>query len=130
MTQNFIVSVPGRSQPLCIAADSHRFAGGGVTFYKSGQLVAVTPTVDLVANADCLPDFPGLSQFQVPEARTAEPICLGAVAEPGEALELQPSQAFTSFHRTGSPSIGPFLAGFGLGLVGAFGLVLSLIGVR
>ncbi|WP_200627799.1 hypothetical protein [Pseudomonas sp. LAM2023] len=77
MTQQFIVSVPGRAQPLCIEADSYKyggFEGDGVTPFKGESQVAIVPAVDLVATADCLPVFPALPQFMPPMICTDDEI--------------------------------------------------------
>lgn len=133
MTQSFIVSVPGRAQPLCISAD--KFASDGLndrgfTFVKGGEVVAQLPVVDLVAKADCFPDFPALSQFQGPaDVLMIEPTCVSAVSEPARELEPLPAQAVTTFHGSRGPAGWPFLAGIALGFIGGFGLALSHAGL-
>lgn len=132
MTQNFIVSVPGRAQPLCVSADSFGpdgFNDRGVSFRKGAEVVARLPGVDLVVKADCLPEFPALSQFQGPDVLMAAPVCMGAASEPGCELEPLPAQTVTTFQGSGGPAGWPFLAGIGLGFIGGFGLALSHAGV-
>lgn len=91
MTHQYIVSVPGRSQPLCVEADSYKPGGfdhDGVSFYKGNEVVAIVPAVDLVARSTCLPDFPELSQFQPPRVLGGVQAC--AVLEGGHKLPPPP----------------------------------------
>lgn len=67
MTHKFIVSVPGRSQPVCIEADSYSRPSGILSFVKGGEVVAEFPEYDLLARSSCLHAFLDLKQFQVPE---------------------------------------------------------------
>lgn len=132
MTQQFIVSVPGRAQPLCIEADTYVTGGfdrDGVMFRKGAEVVAIVPAVDLVAKADSLPAFPDLSQFKGPDLMLPEPACLASFAEPVRALEPLPAQTSTSFHSWGVPAFWPFLSGCSLGLLGGIGMTLSHVGV-
>lgn len=123
MTHQFVVSVPGRAQPVCIKADSVERDGlseSGFTFRQGGDVVAELPAADLVARSICLPNRLDPSQLW-----GAEPICLSAFSEPVRELEPLPAMrvgmALTWF--------GPWLAGVGFGLVVGFGAALSHVGV-
>lgn len=135
MTQQFIVSVPGRAQPLCIEADSfdgiHGLAGGA-RFIKGGSVVACLASTDLVACATCLPAFPELAQFK------PAPVCAdlgyvygpgGTILEQGAALEPLPAKTCVGFSSLGVPAFWPFLSGCVLGLIGGIGLALSHAGM-
>lgn len=132
MTQQFIVSVPGRAQPLCIEADTYVTGGfdrDGVMFRKGAEVVAIVPAVDLVAKADSLPAFPDLSQFKGPDLMLPEPACLASFAEPVRALEPMTAKACIGFSNRGVPAFWPFLSGCALGFIGGFGMALSHAGV-
>lgn len=128
MTQQFIVSVPGRTQPICIEADSYEGISGNVSgakFIKDGEVVASLATTDLVARSTCLPAFPELEQFQAPDLALPDPACLASFAEPVRALEPLPAQTITSFNSCGVPAYWPFMLGGALGFIGGFALALS-----
>lgn len=131
MTQQFIVSVPGRSQPVCIEADAIErddLNDAGVAFRKGGEVVARLPAVDLAARADCLPEFPDLSQFKpvAPDlVFLGEP---GQVLQQGEAIEPLPVRSSTAFCSSGTPAVWPLVSGFALGVIVGVGAVLSWAG--
>ncbi|WP_445677588.1 hypothetical protein [Pseudomonas putida] len=135
MTQKFIVSVPGRAQPLCIEADTYKpggFEGDGVSFIKVAEVVAIVPAVDLVAKADCLPAFPDLSQFAAPTSARVElleGVSIERIAEPVRGLDPEPLNTFVTHNRWGVPVFWPAFAGLMVGLVGGVGLALSHLGV-
>lgn len=123
MTQQFIVSVPGRAQPLCVSADSFErdsHNDRGFAFHKGNEVVARLPVVDLVAKAECLPDFPAISQFQGTDVLMTSK----SVRE----LEPLPAQTYSTVHNSGGLAVWPFLAGIGIGFIGGFGLALSSVG--
>lgn len=128
MTQKFIVSVPGRAQPLCIEADSFDRDGwndGGFTFRQGADVVAQFPSVDLVAKAESMPDFPELSQFLPPEVLPkAMPSHLVPPPPPAmRSLKAKPAK----FKVNPSPCW-PFLSGLALGLlVGVMGMLVFAI---
>lgn len=133
MTHKFIVSVPGRAQPLCIEADTykpHGFESNSFSFRKGDEEVAIVPGVDLIARSSALPPFPELSQFCGSDlVMLPEPACLASFAEPVRALEPLPAQTSTGFSSWGVPTFWPFLAGGALGFIGGFGLALSHAGM-
>lgn len=130
MTQKFIVSVRGRAQPLCIEADAWSgTVDRGVAFFVGNEKVASLSDADLIAQSDCLPDFPALSQFRGPDLLLPEPACLAAYAEPVRGLEPLPVQAGSALKWLGVPAFWPFLSGGALGFIGGFGLALSHAGV-
>lgn len=130
MTHQYIVSVPGRAQPLCIKADSWKGIGDtGARFFCGDEQVASLGTTDLIAKVSALPDFPDLSQFKGPDLVLPEPACLASFAEPVRALEPLPAQSFTTFHNPAGSAFWPFLSGSALGFIGGVGLALSHAGV-
>lgn len=132
MTHKFIVSVPGRAQPLCIEADTykpHGFESNSFSFCKAGEEVAIVPGVDLIARSSALPAFPELSQFRGPDLVLPEPACLASFAEPFRALEPLPAQACVGFTSRGAPPFWSFLSGCALGLLGGIGMTLSHAGL-
>lgn len=130
MTHQYIVSVPGRAQPLCIEADSWKGVGeNGAMFFKGDGLVASLPKTDLIAHASALPAFPDLSQFKEPDLVLPEPACLASFAEPVRALEPLTAQSFATFHNPAGSAFWPLLSGSALGFIGGVGLALSHAGV-
>lgn len=126
MTHKFIVSVPGRAQPLCIEADSFCRDGwndGDFSFRLGADVVAQFPVVDMVALAESLPAFPDLSQFRGPGLELPEPACLASFVEP------PPARIGAGFSGWGVPAFWPFLSGCALGLIGGVGLALSHAGL-
>ena len=131
MTHKYIVSVPGRSTPICIEADSYRGIGEtGARFFVAGDTVANVPVVDLIACSTCLPDFPDLSQFKGVDLTFAEPMHLeaGMTCEPVRAIEPLPPTSFTTFNGSSVPAFWPFLAGAALGFISGVCLGLSHAG--
>lgn len=125
MTHKYIVSVPGRSTPICIEADSYTgISETGVRFFVAGDTVANVPAVDLIARSTCLPDFPDLSQFKGVDLASAEPMHL----EAGMTLDPLPPTSFTTFNGSSVPAFWPFLSGCALGFIGGFGMALSHAG--
>lgn len=135
MTHKYIVSVPGRAQPLCIEADSFKEmlgVEGSAVFIKDGAVVASLISTDLVANATCLPAFPELPQFHSALANCSDAFLElepGMTCEPVRALESLPAQASLGFGGWTVPPFWPFLSGGALGFIGGFGLALSHAGV-
>ncbi len=126
MKQKFIVSVPGRAQPLCIEADSFDRDGwndGGFTFRLGPDVVAQFPAVDMVAKAESMPAFPELSRFRGPDLVLPEPACLASFVEP------LPARIGVGISGWGVPAFWPFLSGCVLGLIGGAGLALSHSGL-
>lgn len=128
MIKNYIVSVPGRAVPLCVAADGFRqgdFAGGSVSFLMGIEIVAIFPVVDCVIEANRLPDFPGLSQFKVPDVSHALPGGVTYLPEPVRGLDaLSPPSSVTHNH-WGNSAVWPLLVGLAVG--GLAGVVMTTI---
>lgn len=121
MIQKYIVSVPGRAVPLCVAADSFKlggFDGDGVTFLKGIEAVAIFPAVDGVVQVDCLPDFPDLSQFKGPDAAFATLRGVTRLAEPVRGLDPLPAPKSVTHNHWDTPARWPFLAGLAAGALG------------
>lgn len=130
MTHQFIVSVPGRAQPLCIEADSYSlggFDGDGVSFRKGSDVVAIVPSVDLVARSTCLPEFPELSQFDGP-ATVLGSVCVGPRVAPARGLKPLPPPPPMRMVFPSSWPHWPLLVALSLGLVVGFGAALSHAG--
>lgn len=132
MTHKFIVSVPGRAQPLCIEADTYRGGVEGFSFHKGADLVALVPAVDLVAKSESLPDFPALSQFVPPAppfVELLEGMSIERTAEPVRGLDPVDTATYVTHNRWGVPVFWPAIAGLLVGLIGGVGLTLSHFGV-
>lgn len=133
MTHKYIVSVPGRAQPLCIEADSWKGIGdAGALFFKGEDQVASLAATDLIAKADCLPDFPALSQFAPPVPTCVDLLpgmTLERIAEPVRGLDPVETATYVTHNRSGVPVFWPAFAGLLVGLIGGVGLTLSHSGV-
>lgn len=131
MIQKYIVSVPGRAVPLCVAADSFERDGlecAGVVFRKGLEVVAVFPAVDGVVEVSCLPDFPALSQFKGPDRAFSVPASMTYLAEPVHGLDPLPAPACLAHSHRGASAFWPFLSGSVLGVIGGVGMALSHVG--
>lgn len=121
MTFKYIVSVPGRGQPVCIEADSWSgVSDSGARFFKGTEVVATLAATDLIAKADSLPDFPALSQFQ-----PVGQMCLAELAEPVRGLDPVSPVSHVTHNCWGVPTFWPFLSGAALGLIAGIGSLLS-----
>ncbi|MNM81103.1 hypothetical protein D3C81_930910 [compost metagenome] len=129
MTQKYIVSVPGRAQPLCIEADnwSGVFDNGAV-FFVGEKKVASFASTDLIALAENLPDFPALSQF-APSVSSCVDLLPGMtierVAEPVRGLDPVGHTTNSTHYHGGTPVFWPALACGLLGFVGGIGLAIA-----
>ena len=122
MTQKYIVSVPGRAQPLCIEADSWSgIHDNGAAFFVGEKKVAALASTDLIALAENLPDFPALSQFAPPVSACVDLLpgmSIERTSEPVRGLDpIAPNNYVTHNHWGGRP-IWPLLAGFAAGALG------------
>ncbi|MEZ0197368.1 hypothetical protein AB9U01_25275 [Pseudomonas qingdaonensis] len=128
MIQKYIVSVPGRAVPLCVAADSFDRDGlecAGVVFRKGLEVVAVFPAVDGVVEVSCLPDFPALSQFKGPDRAFSVPTSMTYLAEPVRGLDPLPAPACVTHSHLGAPVVWPFLSGLAAGALGGVVAMLA-----
>lgn len=131
MTHKYIVSVPGRAQPLCIEADSWKGIGDdGALFFKGEDQVASLAATDLIAKADCLPDFPALSQFAPPVppfVELLEGMSVERTAEPVRGLDPVGHTTNSTHYHGGTPVFWPALACGLFGFVGGIGLTLARV---
>lgn len=131
-TQKYIVSVPGRAQPLCVEAES--WSGvfdNGAVFFVGEKKVASFASTDLIALAENLPDFPALSQFEPPASTYVDLLpgmTLERIADPVRGIDPVETATYVSHSHRGVPVFWPAFSGLMIGLVGGIGLVLSHLG--
>lgn len=132
-TQKYIVSVPGRAQPLCVEAESWSgIFDNGAVFFVGEKKVASFASTDLIALAENLPDFPALSQFAPPASACVDLLpgmTLERIAEPVRGLDPVETATYVTHNRFGVPVFWPAFAGLMVGLVGGIGLTISHWGV-
>lgn len=115
----YVVSIRGLKDPVCIEADRFDFFDDTVQFSKLGVIVSIVNGADVVARADVIVPTPDHGAYIGVDVNRATVDFL----EPGEAMQM----ASTVMDQSLLP-FWPVLAGSALGFIAGAGAVLSHVG--
>lgn len=115
----YVVSIRGLKDPVCIEADRLDFFDDAVHFSKSGDLVSIVNGADVVVRSDVIAPTPAHGAYFGVDVNRASVDFL----EPGEAVQM----ATTVMAQSLLP-FWPVLAGSALGFIAGAGAVLSHVG--